>query len=44
MDDCMEMPGGGPFNLAGGQVTDDSELATCLLWGIIDQKNNKQKD
>jgi ADP-ribosylglycohydrolase len=29
------MPGGGPFRLASGQITDDSELASCLMWGII---------
>jgi len=27
MDKVMEMPGGGPFMLGPGQVTDDSELA-----------------
>jgi len=43
MDECMRMPGGGPFNLESGQVTDDSELATCLLYGIIEQKNNEEK-
>ena len=35
MDKCMKMPGGGPFKLASGQITDDSELASCLMWGII---------
>lgn len=28
------MPGGGPFLLSPGQVTDDSELALCLAHGI----------
>ena len=27
----MRMPGGGVFNVGPGQVTDDSELAMCLL-------------
>lgn len=30
----MSMPGGGPFNLNAGQITDDSELAMCLMQGI----------
>ena len=29
MEKCMKMDGGGPFGLAGGQITDDSELAMC---------------
>ena len=32
----MRMPGGGPFRLAPGQITDDSELAMCLMWGLIE--------
>ena len=32
----MDMPGGGPFNLGSGQITDDGELAMCLMQGIID--------
>ena len=35
MDLCMQMPGGGPFNLARGQPTDDSELAMCSLAGLV---------
>ena len=35
MDECMLMPGGGPFNLGSGQITDDSELALCLMQGLI---------
>ena len=31
----MQMNGGGPFGLAGGQITDDSELAMCLMQGLI---------
>ncbi len=32
----MKMPGGGPWELiAPGQITDDSELAMCLLQGIV---------
>jgi ADP-ribosylglycohydrolase len=36
----MNMNGGGPFKLFGGQVTDDSELATCMMLGLI---NNKEE-
>jgi ADP-ribosylglycohydrolase len=36
MDDIMKMPGGGVHGkLGAGQVTDDSELAMCLMWGLI---------
>ena len=34
------MPGGGPFKLESGQPTDDSELAMCLLDGIIDSNED----
>ena len=42
MDKCMTMPGGGPFMLYGGQVTDDSELAMCLMHGLLDNEQNIQ--
>ena len=34
----MTMPGGGTWNLAPGQITDDSELAMCLMHGLIEGK------
>ena len=34
----MRMEGGGSYNVAPGQITDDSELAMCLMRGIIDGK------
>ena len=37
MDECMKMPGGGPFRLKPGCVTDDSELAMSQLSGIVIQ-------
>lgn len=43
MDKCMQMPGGGPFRLAGGQVTDDSELAMCIMHGLVSNKEEIQK-
>ena len=43
MKECMEMNGGGPFSLGPGQVTDDSELAFCLMWGLI-QGNQAYQD
>ena len=35
MNDCMKMLGGGPHKVAPGQITDDSELALCLMNAII---------
>ena len=32
----MSMPGGGTWNLAPGQITDDSELAMCQLRGLVE--------
>ena len=43
MNAAMKMPGGGPFKLGKGQVTDDSELALCLLYGIM-ESNEKVKE
>ena len=37
-DKCLLMEGGGPFKLAGGQVTDDSELALCQAKGLAEGK------
>ena len=34
MDECMKMPGGGPWATGPGQITDDSELGMCLLYGL----------
>lgn len=45
MDECMKMPGGGPWRLYAGQITDDSELAMCMMEGMIESifvdQNNK---
>lgn len=38
---CMTMPGGGPHEVGPGQITDDSELAMCLLWGLVDANKDK---
>ena len=38
------MNGGGPFDLAPGQVTDDSEMAMCVLWGIRESNNQRQTE
>ena len=32
----MTMPGGGPHNINGGQITDDSEQAMCLMQALIE--------
>ena len=34
----MEMPGGGIWSLAPGQITDDSELAMCQMHALIEGK------
>jgi len=35
VEEGMKMPGGGPFDLVPGQVTDDSEMAQSLIHGLI---------
>ena len=32
---ALSMPGGGLFGVSAGQVTDDSELAMCLIRGLL---------
>ena len=32
----MNMEGGGTHRLAPGQITEDSEMAMCLMRGLID--------
>ena len=36
VDRGMAMPGGGPWKVAPGQITDDSELAMCSMYALID--------
>lgn len=36
MDEVMEMPGGGEWGVGSGQVTAESELAMCLMWGLVE--------
>ncbi|CAG9318110.1 unnamed protein product [Blepharisma stoltei] len=38
LSQTLEMQGGGCLHLGPGQVTDDSELAMCLLQGLCDGK------
>ena len=38
LEEAMEMPGGGPFGLISGQITDDGELALCLGQGLAEGK------
>jgi len=40
----MKMPGGGPWKLYSGQITDDSELAMCMMSGIIESIIIDQND
>ena len=43
-DKALNMPGGGPFSLSPGQITDDSEFAICLLYGLLDGKGRLSLD
>lgn len=36
----MTMPGGGYHKVAAGQITDDSELALCLLKGLVESNRD----
>ena len=36
MDNCMKMLGGGPWKVGAGQITDDSELAMCILHALAE--------
>jgi ADP-ribosylglycohydrolase len=38
------MPGGGPFMLQPGQITDDSELALHMLAGLLAYDNKISLD
>ena len=42
LDKCMSMPGGGYHKIAAGQVTDDTELMQCLLWGYVESNKGKK--
>jgi len=35
---CLTLPGGGPFYLGKGQITDDSELTLCQAAGLVEGK------
>lgn len=37
----MTLPGGGPMELNPGQVTDESELAMCLMTALKGMKLNE---
>ena len=34
MDECMKMPGGGPWRLYSGQITDDSDIQYAKIDGV----------
>lgn len=44
MEDCMQMPGGGYFTVAPGQVTDDSEMIMALMLGYIKSNEDVASD
>ena len=41
MDHVMTMPGNGPFNEGAGQITDDSEMAMCIMWAIVESNDGR---
>jgi ADP-ribosylglycohydrolase len=44
VEDAMTLPGGGPFRLLPGQVTDDSEMAMCILHGLVPEDPTTQEE
>ena len=44
MDFCMTLPGGGPFHLNPGQLTDGGEMAMCLMNGLIANEESDTLD
>lgn len=38
LDQVMTMPGGGPHSVGPGQITDDSEMAMCMLHALTNTK------
>jgi len=42
--ETLTMPGGGHFALGQGQVTDDSELAMCLMKGLLEGNGKLNMD
>ncbi len=43
-DLALTIPGGGPFNLGKGQITDDGELSLCLAHGLVHGKGSLNLD
>ena len=35
VEECLKIPGGGPHMVGPGQITDDSELALCLMQALL---------
>lgn len=42
--EAMKMPGGGVFKVGPGQITDDSEMAMCLLHAAYDDHEHLNLD
>ena len=36
--DALKMPGGGRLGMGKGQITDDSEMALCIMHGLVDEE------
>lgn len=43
LDEVFQMPGGGPHKVGPGQITDDSELAMCMLWGFSREEKKPEE-
>ena len=41
---ALLMPGGGVHKVAPGQITDDSEMALCMLHALTEQTNKKKPE
>ena len=44
MNLCMTIPGGGPFKLNSGQITDDTELGLCLMHALSNPTDQNMFD
>ena len=41
LDEVLSMPGGGPHKVGPGQITDDSEMAMAMLWGLTREEKKE---
>ena len=41
IDEALKLNGGGLMNMGRGQITDDSEMAMCILHGLVNEYNSE---